>query len=87
MTVTDESGKPVYGATVHIQIAYGFMGVRKADLDVGTNIDGKARFVGLPNKFDKGLQFKASKGDKEGTAAGNPATNCHAKHYIVIRKP
>ena len=49
-TVTDASGAPVYAATVHVRIRYGFMSVKRMDLEVGTNSDGKARVEGLPEK-------------------------------------
>src|ERR1700730_5210327 len=47
-TVTDAAGASVYAAKIKVHIAYGFMYARKLDLEVGTNIDGKARFIGMP---------------------------------------
>ena len=47
-TVNDTAGAPVYAAKIKVHIAYGFMYARKLDLEVGTNVDGKARFTGLP---------------------------------------
>jgi len=86
MTVTDASGKPVYGATIKVRIEYGFMKVRKTDLEAGTNIDGKAKFIGLPDKVNKNLHFRASKDDAQGSAFANPAKNCHSEHSIVLQK-
>ena len=86
MTVTDADGKPVYAATIRVHIAYGFMGVRKMDLEIGTNVDGKARFVGLPDKLNKTLYFQASKGNSKGAAFDNPAKHCHSQHSIVLEK-
>ena len=37
-------------ATVHVRIRYGFMSLKRMDLEVGTNSDGKARVEGLPEK-------------------------------------
>jgi len=86
MTVSDADGKPVYAATIRVHIAYGFMGMRKMDLEVGTNVDGKARFVGLPDKLNKTLYFQASKGNSKGAAFDNPAKHCHSQHSIVLEK-
>ncbi len=86
MTVTDADGKPVYAATIRVHIAYGFMGVRKMDLEIGTNVDGKAQFVGLPDKLNKTLYFQASKGNSKGAAFDNPAKHCHTQHSIVLKK-
>ena len=86
-TATDGSGSPLYDAKIRVHISYGFLGVHKLDLEVGTNIDGKARFDGLPNKTKQALEFKASKGDREGTAFFDPAKNCKTEHSIVLMKP
>ena len=86
MTVTDANGKPVYAATIQVHIAHGFMGVRKMDLEIGTNVDGKARFIGLPDKLNKTLYFQASKGNSKGAAFDNPAKHCHSQHSIVLEK-
>jgi hypothetical protein len=87
MTVMDASGNPVYAATIRVHIAHGFMGVRKMDLEIGTNVDGKARFVGLPEKLNKTLYFQATKGELKGAAFDNPAKHCHSQHSIVLEKP
>jgi hypothetical protein len=85
-TVRDSAGKPVYGANIRVHIAYGFMGLHKLDLEVGTNADGKARFQGLPSKVKDVLFFRASKGDLTGSASYDPAQECTAKHDIVLEK-
>jgi hypothetical protein len=86
-TARDASGSPLYDAKIKVHIAYGFLGVHKLDLEVGTNIDGKARFDSLPRKVKEALEFKASKGDLEGTALYDPAKTCKAEHSIVLLKP
>src|ERR1700691_2515864 len=48
--VNDADGKPVYAATIKVHIEYGFMYLRKLDLQVGTNADGKARVTGFPDR-------------------------------------
>lgn len=87
LTVTDGQGKGVFAATVKVHMAYGFGGIRKLDLEAGTNSDGKVRFKGLPAKVhNPPLEFHASKDDLTGLATFNPATECQAKHDIILEK-
>jgi len=86
-TVTDANAKPQYDATVKVHITYGFAGVRKLDLEAGTNINGKVRFKGLPAKVhNPPLEFDASKDLLTGMATYNPALECEAKHDIMLDK-
>jgi hypothetical protein len=87
LTVTDGYAKPVYAATVKVHITYGFGGIRKLDLEAGTNSDGKVKFKGLPVKVrNPPLEFHASKDDLTGLASYNPATECQARHDIILEK-
>ncbi len=87
-TVTDDKGHPVYAATIDVHFAYGFLGTRRLDLEIGTNIDGKARFAGLPVKVKGGsMFFHASTGELTGSAFYNPASNCSANQGIFLTKP
>jgi len=85
-TVTDSAGAPVYAAKVKVHIAYGFMNAHRLDLEVGTNADGKARFIGLPDRIKHGLYFHASEGDREGEAFDDPANTCKAQFTITLQK-
>jgi hypothetical protein len=85
-TVTDPANVPVYAASIKVHIAYGFMNARKLDLEVGTNADGKARFTGLPDRTKQGLFFRASTGNREGSAFDDPAKTCKADFTIVLRE-
>ena len=85
LTVSGPDGKPAYAATVKVHIAYGFGGVRRLDLQAGTNSDGKVKFTGLPARVHRPpLEFQASKGDLAGIAVYDPATECEAKHGIAM---
>jgi hypothetical protein len=87
LTVTDGQAKGVYAATVKVHMAYGFGGIRKLDLEAGTNSDGKVLFKGLPAKVhNPPLEFRAAKDDLTGLATYNPATECQARHDIVLEK-
>lgn len=84
-TVTDSAGAPVYAAKINVHIAYGFMNIRKLDLELGTNADGKARFTGLPDRLKHGLSFRASEGARTGEAFDDPANTCKAQFTITLR--
>ena len=85
-TITDEAAAPIYAAHIRLHIAYGFMSLHKLDLEVGTNADGKARFIGLPENPKQGLFFRASEGDREGSVFDNPTKTCKAQFTVVLRK-
>jgi hypothetical protein len=87
LTITDANGAPVYAATIKVHIAYGFANARKLDLQLGTNVDGKARFTGLPDRIKHGFYFHATEGDREGEAFDDPTNTCKAQLPITIRKP
>ena len=86
-TITDTNNKPVYLAKIKVHIAYGFMSAHKLDLEVSTNVDGKARFTGLPDRVKRGLFFEASEGDRTGNAFNDPSKTCQAQFPITLRKP
>jgi hypothetical protein len=84
-TVTDVKGVPVYDARIRVHIAYGFAGVRKLDLEAATNVDGKTQFKGLPEKVKGGtLLFRASQGNRDGSAVYDPAKNCSGQQSSVV---
>jgi hypothetical protein len=83
-TVTDADGKPVYAATIHVRIRYGFMGIKRMDLEVGTGSDGKARVEGLPAGA-RPLVYDISKGDKKTTSEQNLTTSCQAMYPVSLK--
>jgi hypothetical protein len=63
------------------------MGARKLDMTVYSNEQGQARFAGIPAKVKKPpIEFHASKGDLIGLAVMDPASECQAKHDILMDK-
>lgn len=85
-TINDEAGHPVYAAKIKVHIDYGFMYLRKLDLEIGTNVDGKARFTGMPERTKRGLYFEASEADRTGNAFDDPSATCKTQFTIVLRK-
>jgi hypothetical protein len=86
-SVTDSDGKPVYAARIDVHLAYGAFGAHKLDMGVYTNSEGKARFAGIPARVRKPpIEFNAKKDDLVGVATMDPATECQARHDIVMAK-
>ena len=88
LTVNGIDAKPAYAVTIKVHIAYGFAGIRRLDLEAGTNSDGKVKFTGLPARVHRPpLEFNASKDDLSGTTTYDPSAECQAKHDIALTKP
>ncbi len=84
-TVINGARKPLYNAKVTVTIKYGFLGLRKISLEVGTNSDGKARVEGLPSKVRKHpLGFVVRSGSEVKTIEHYPAVNCNARYEVVL---
>jgi hypothetical protein len=87
-TVTTSDGRPVFAALINVHIAYGFGGFHKLDMGVYTNQQGKGKFTGIPEKVRKPpLEFQASKNELKGVATVDPATECQARHDIILDRP
>jgi hypothetical protein len=82
--VKDAGGKPVYTALVHVRIRYGFAGVKRMDLEIGTDADGKARLEGLPAKA-RPLAYDISKGDRKAAAEQDLEKTCHATFDVTLK--
>jgi hypothetical protein len=82
--VRDASGKGVYDAKITMHVEYGFLGMRKLDLNVGTNYEGKASIEGLPEKVRRPAEFKIAQGGREKTVAYDAAGHCYAQHQVVL---
>jgi hypothetical protein len=83
-SVKDGDGKPLYDAKINITIKYGFMNLRKAQLETPTNTNGQARFTGLPNFSKKPLQFVITSGTVTKTETDDPASNCNAVFNVTL---
>jgi hypothetical protein len=85
-TVTDGS-KPVYDAKVRTRIKYGSFGIRKLDLEIGTDANGKADVLKLPNMIKQPIAFEIVKGDISRTVIFDPSQKCEAAYDVALRKP
>jgi hypothetical protein len=84
-TVKDGEGKPIYNAKIDVLIRYGFFSMRKTELEVGTNSDGKARVLGLPSNSKKPLEFQIKSGTVAGSVTDDPSTTCNATFEVVLK--
>lgn len=84
VTVFDSAHRPVYKANVNTQIRSGFAGVKKLDLQIGTNVDGKARFVGLPERPREVWQLTADFQGRSNTVMLDSRKDCHATLSVFL---
>ncbi len=84
LRVTDVKDKPIYNAKISTEIKYGFAGLRKNSLEIYTNVDGKARFEGLPLKSRGPLAFTATYEGRSTTVMVEPRDNCHGSFTAIL---
>jgi hypothetical protein len=86
-TVVDSTNKPVFEATIHLRIKYGFMSKRDTDLEIGTDSNGRAFMKGLPDKLKKPpMEFTIHSGTGYKTVTSDPATDCHPTFNVTLDK-
>jgi hypothetical protein len=83
-TVRGPDAQPVYNATIHVRVRYGAFSIKRTDLEIGTNSDGKARIEGLPNKA-RPLAYDVHKDDKKAAADQDLSTTCHATFDLQLK--
>lgn len=81
--VTDADGQPVYAAIVHVRIRYGFLGIKRIDLEVGTDSAGLARVKGLPDKV-KPLTFDVRKADATAIVEQTHLSTCQTTYEVSL---
>ena len=81
--VEDANDQPVYAAIVHVRIRYGFLGIKRMDLEVGTDSMGRARVEGLPDTV-KPLTFDVRKGDAEVLVEQTHLSPCEATYEVSL---
>lgn len=83
-TVKDADGKPVYAAVIHVRVRYGLLSLKRMDLEVGTNSEGKARVEGLPGKA-KPLTYDISRADKTAAVEQDLSANCNGTYDVSLK--
>jgi hypothetical protein len=84
-TVKDEAGKPIYNAKIDVTLkSGGLFSRRKTELEVGTNSDGKASVIGLPNLPKRPLEFQIKSGTVSKTVTDDPSATCNAVYDVTL---
>jgi hypothetical protein len=83
-TVKDAQGKPVYHAIIRVSVRYGPLNVKRMDLEVGTDTNGKARLGTLPDKA-KPMTYEITLGDKKTTVEQVVAKTCHGMFDVLLK--
>lgn len=82
--VTGTKLKPLYNAKLEVEIRYGFVGMRRTNLEIFTNVDGKARVTGLPERNKRPLAFTASYEGRKTVVIVDPEENCHGTYKAIV---
>ncbi len=85
ITVTGADSKPVYGAKITARAQYGFMGVKKLDLEAYTGADGKLKIARLPESLKKPMIIHVGKDDKGDQVEFKPAERCNATFDVQLK--
>ncbi|MCL5005321.1 MAG: hypothetical protein M1404_02205 [Acidobacteria bacterium] len=84
-TVSQSLNHPIFNAQISVRIAYGFLGMKKMNLQIGTNSEGKARFEGLPtNVHNPPLTFVVKYNGMTKSVHYWPAVRCHAQYAVIM---
>lgn len=83
-TVTNTNSKPLYKAKITVKIKHGFGGFRRMNLEIYTNIDGKARVKGLPSKGKAPLSFDVSYEGRATTVVVDTEEKCDGTYTAMV---
>ena len=83
-TVKNADGAPIYLALIHVRVRYGALGIKRMDLEVGTNSDGKARVKGLPDKA-RLMTWDITKDDKKTVVDQDVEKTCQGKFDVTLK--
>ena len=85
--VTDGKDNPLAKAWIYVEIRYGFLGLRKIELQVPTNADGRARMRGFSYQIRRDpLEFRVQRGDNYKIIYHYPAGDCDAHMIVALSK-
>ncbi len=83
--VVDAAGKPIYNARVHTLVRSGAFGLRKLDLEIRTDSDGRASIIGLPEVPKRPITFDISNGTLTTSIPFEPDKQCKAKFEVTLK--
>lgn len=82
--VTGTKDHPLYNAKLEVEIRYGFGGFRRTTLEIYTNVDGKARVEGLPERNKRPLAFTASYEGRKTVVIVDTEQKCHGEYRAIV---
>lgn len=83
-TVTGTKLKPIYNAKLEVELRYGFGGFHRTNLEIYTNVDGKARVEGLPEQSKHPLTFTVSYEGRKTVVLVDPEQQCHGSYKAIV---
>jgi hypothetical protein len=83
--VMDGEGKPIYNARIHTLIRSGAFAIRKLDLEIRTDSDGRASIINLPEVPKRPITFDVSHDAKSSSVAFEPDKQCKAKYEVGLK--
>ncbi len=85
ITVTGADSRPIFDVKVTTRVHYGFMALKKVDLETYTSAKGQVKIIGLPEVPKKPIYIYVSKGDKLQTLEFKPDVHCHAMFSVQLK--
>jgi hypothetical protein len=85
LTITGADSQPIYGAKITARVQYGFMSVKKLDLEAFTGADGKVKITRLPESLKKPMVIHVTKDDKSDQVEFKPAERCHPTFDVQLK--
>jgi len=85
ISVTGVDLKPIFGAKITTRIRYGFMGVKKLDLEAFTGANGQIKITNLPKLLKKPMYIYINKDDKQEIVEFKPEVRCRATFDVQLR--
>jgi hypothetical protein len=85
ITVTGADAKPVFNARVSTRIHYGFLSVKKLDLEVFTSAAGQVKIVGLPEVPKKTIIFYINKDGRMDSVEYTPEVKCRGTYNVQLK--
>ena len=85
ISITGSDSKPVYGAKVTTRIQYGFLGIKKLDLEAFSGSDGLVKISNLPETLKKPMFIHIHTSEKEEMVEFKPDLRCHATFDVKLQ--
>ncbi len=76
--------EPLYKAKIETLIKYGFGGFHRLTLELYTDVDGRARFEGLPERPRQPLAFEVTYEGRSTTVIVHPVEKCHGSYEAIV---